>query len=73
MGRDSLLLGEFTTVRQGGRVYDLGCGSGVLLLLLAQRAERLTLDGVELDLAAAELAGETWQTTACGGRSRRET
>ena len=56
LGRDSLLLGEFTTVRQGWRVYDLGCGSGVLLLLLAQRAERLTLDGVELDLAAAELA-----------------
>ena len=39
LGRDSLLLGEFTTVRQGWRVCDLGCGSGVLLLLLAQRAE----------------------------------
>ena len=56
LGRDSLLLGEFATVRPGWRVCDLGCGGGVLLLLLAQRAEGLKLCGVELDPAAAALA-----------------
>lgn len=56
LGRDSLLLGEFATVRPGWSVWDLGCGGGVLLLLLAQRAQGLTLRGVELAPQAAELA-----------------
>ena len=56
LGRDSLLLGAFATVRSGWSVCDLGCGGGVLLLLLAQRAEALRLQGVELNPRAAELA-----------------
>ena len=44
LGGDSLAL---------GRVCDLGCGGGTLLLLLADRAENLRLTGVELDKTAA--------------------
>lgn len=58
LGRDSVLLGGFATVRPGWRVCDLGCGIGSLLLLLSQRQERLTRFGVELDPRAAELARE---------------
>ena len=36
LGRDTLLLGEFATLRRGGRVCDLGCGAGALPLLLLQ-------------------------------------
>lgn len=64
LGRDSLLLGQFATVRPRWRVWDLGCGGAVLLLLLAQRAEQLHLTGVELDPAAATLAREN---LACNG------
>lgn len=49
LGGDSLALGEFATVKPRQRVCDLGTGSGALLLLLARRAERLSLTGVELD------------------------
>ena len=56
LGRDSLELGAFATVRPRWRVCDLGCGGGVLLLLLAGRAEGLTLAGVEREAAAAETA-----------------
>ena len=49
LGQDALALGRFATVKSGWRVCDLGTGSGVLLLLLAERAERLSLHGVERD------------------------
>ena len=53
LGRDSLALGEFATVRPRQKVCDLGCGGGLLLLLLSRRAEGLALHGVELDPVAA--------------------
>ena len=56
LGGDSLALGRFATVRDGQRVCDLGCGGGTLLLLLAGRANRLSLTGVELDAVAAQAA-----------------
>lgn len=56
LGTDSLLLSRFCTLRPGWRVLDLGCGVGVLAVLLAARQEGLTLDGIERIPAAAELA-----------------
>ena len=56
VGGDSLALGRFATLRRGWRVCDLGCGSGVLMLLLAAREDDLTLTGVELDALSAEAA-----------------
>ena len=56
LGADTLALGAFASVRRGDRVCDLGCGAGALLLLLAGRAEGLTLAGVEQDPADAALA-----------------
>lgn len=58
LGGDSLALGGFATLRRGWRVCDLGTGSGLLLLLLARRADELALRGVELDPRAAENARE---------------
>ncbi|MEQ2456726.1 tRNA1(Val) (adenine(37)-N6)-methyltransferase [Flavonifractor hominis] len=56
LGQDSLLLGAFATVRRGDRVWDLGCGAGALLLLLAGREAELTLAGVERSSADSALA-----------------
>ena len=56
LGGDALALGEFATVRPRWRVCDLGTGSGALLLLLARRAEGLSLTGVEQDPLAARTA-----------------
>ncbi len=41
LGRDSVLLARFATLRKGWSVCDLGCGVGSLLLLLSQREEEL--------------------------------
>lgn len=56
LGRDSLELGEFCTLKPGQTVLDLGCGAGLLLLLCARREPSLTLTGVEIDPHAADLA-----------------
>lgn len=56
LGRDSVLLARFATLKPRWRVCDLGCGVGTLLLLLTQREERLTRTGVELSPGAADLA-----------------
>lgn len=56
LGGDALALGAFSSVRPGWRVCDLGTGSGALLLLLARRAENLSLTGVDIDPLAAQTA-----------------
>lgn len=56
LGRDSVLLAAFATVKPRWAVCDLGCGVGSLLLLLRQREAALGLTGVELDPEAADLA-----------------
>ena len=65
---DSLALGGFATVRSGWQVCDLGTGSGVLLLLLAARAERLALHGIERDPLAAQTAQANLANNGLAGR-----
>lgn len=67
LGGDALALGEFSTVKPGWRVCDLGTGSGVLLLLLAGRAERLDLTGVEFDALSAQTARENLAANGLAG------
>lgn len=67
LGTDSLLLSQFVTLRPKDRVLDLGCGVGVLAVLLAQRAQGLTLDGVELHPVAAALAEENLRENDLSG------
>ena len=50
---DSLALADFAMAVSGERVCDLGCGSGILLLLLGWQRPSLSLFGVELRPGAA--------------------
>jgi len=67
LGGDALALGGFASVKPGQRVCDLGTGSGALLLLLARRAEGLSLTGVELDPLSARTARENLEHNRLAG------
>ena len=54
-------------MRPRWRVCDLGTGSGVLLLLLARRAEGLSLTGVELDPLSARTARNNLERNGLAG------
>lgn len=68
LGGDSLALGEFATVKPRWRVCDLGTGSGALLLLLARRAEGLSLTGVELNPLSAQTARDNLANNSLPGK-----
>ena len=54
VGTDSLALADFAMRVKGTRGVDLGCGSGILMLLLALSRPDLRMLGVELRPNAAE-------------------
>ena len=67
LGRDSVLLARFATLRKGWSVCDLGCGVGSLLLLLSQREGELDRVGIELNPGAAALARQNLADNGLAG------
>ena len=55
-GIDPVLLAASVPAKAGQSVLDLGCGIGAALYSLSTRVEGLTLTGLELHPATAELA-----------------
>ncbi|MGL6334609.1 tRNA1(Val) (adenine(37)-N6)-methyltransferase [Aeromonas jandaei] len=59
VGTDGILLGAWAPVEQARRVLDIGSGSGLIALMLAQRSRSdCQIDGVELDSDAVIQARE---------------
>ncbi|MBS4433198.1 SAM-dependent methyltransferase [Pectobacterium punjabense] len=57
VGTDGILLGAWAPVSSATRILDIGSGSGLLALMLAQRSEpHVLIDAVELDSAASQQA-----------------
>ena len=55
-GTDTFLLSSLPRLKPGLRVCDLGCGTGLLGLLLLQRQRDLAVTGVEIQTEAVRLA-----------------
>lgn len=56
VGTDSVLLGAWTDTESVKTVVDVGAGSGLLTLMIAQRAPGAALTAIEMDPEAAEAA-----------------
>ena len=69
LSTDSVLLADFASLRGAERGIDLGCGAGILSLLLLCRSEKLHMTGLELRQEAAELARENLRRNALAEQS----
>jgi tRNA1Val (adenine37-N6)-methyltransferase len=61
IGTDSVLLGAWTPCSHETRILDIGTGSGILALMLAQRNIKIEIDAVEIEPKAADLARKNVQ------------
>lgn len=60
-GIDAVLLADFAekTVKAGERIIDLGTGTGIIPLLMAGKNKDISLTGLEVQEASAEMAGRS--------------
>lgn len=58
VGTDSVLLGAWVALEGAGRVLDVGTGTGLLSLMVAQRSKSSQITAVEIDPDAATQAKE---------------
>jgi tRNA1Val (adenine37-N6)-methyltransferase len=70
---DALLLGAWTQLPATGAILDIGTGSGILTLMLAQRCQQqaaVILDAIELDSHAADVAAENFRQSPWSAKIR---
>ncbi len=58
VGIDGVLLGAWSTVEGRSRALDIGTGTGLIALMVAQRNRSLQVDAIDIDEAAAGQAQE---------------
>ncbi|PHM73639.1 tRNA(1)(Val) (adenine(37)-N(6))-methyltransferase TrmN [Xenorhabdus kozodoii] len=69
VGTDGVLLGTWAPVYNRKRCLDIGCGSGLIALMIAQRTKEETIiDAVELDALAAMQAVDNAQQSPWSSR-----
>ncbi len=69
VGTDGVLLGAWTPLLNNPfSVLDIGAGTGLLTLMIAQRSSAEQIDAIELDDAAYEQCVENFEDSAWGDR-----
>ncbi|QIE59484.1 methyltransferase [Rasiella rasia] len=69
IGTDGVLLGAWVSLQnKPNSILDLGTGTGVIALQLAQRCDAETIDAVEIDEDAYEQSTENFENSPWGDR-----
>jgi tRNA1Val (adenine37-N6)-methyltransferase len=69
IGTDGVLLGAWTSVDHNPvSILDIGAGTGIIALQLAQRSPAELIDGVEIDALAYEQCVENFEASPWGDR-----
>ena len=69
IGTDAVLLGAWTSVdNEPNSILDIGAGTGILALMLAQRSYAQTIDAIEIDDDAYEQCVENFEHSEWGDR-----
>lgn len=65
---DGVLLGALVQAENPQHILDIGTGTGVIALILAQRFTEADIDAVEIDTIAAETAGNNFKNSPFSDR-----
>lgn len=69
IGTDAVLLGAWCAVTvEVDSILDIGSGTGIIALMLAQRSDAMTIDAVEIDENAYEQTVENFEQSDWGDR-----
>jgi len=69
IGTDAVLLGAWTGLdSQPNSILDIGAGTGILALIMAQRSTAELIDALEIDADAYEQCVENFETSDWGDR-----
>ena len=68
VGTDGVLLGAWTHLEKAQRILDIGCGSGLISLMAAQRNAEASIVGIDIDAAAVEQSRENAINSPWGNR-----
>lgn len=69
IGTDGVLLGAWTSIKENPHsILDIGTGTGVIALQLAQQSDAETIDAIEIDDKAYEQAVENFENSDWGDR-----
>jgi len=68
IGTDAVLLGIAVEVPSAGTILEVGTGSGIIALILAQRSPQSYIDAVEIDPESARQAAENASASPWAGR-----
>ena len=69
VGTDGTLLGAWTNIPSvGGRMLDIGTGTGLIALMLAQRAPEAMITGIDIDTNAVSQAHENIEASPFASR-----
>ena len=69
VGTDAVLLGAWTSVEhQPKHILDIGSGTGIISLMLAQRSQAETIDAIEIDGDAYEQCVENFENSPWNDR-----
>lgn len=63
VGTDGVLLGAWADVTDAARALDIGTGTGVIAIMLAQRNHATVVDAVEIDELACEQARANFEAS----------
>lgn len=58
VGTDGVLLGAWTNLENANRILDVGTGTGLIALMLAQRTKDATITAIDIDADAVSQAQE---------------
>jgi len=56
VGTDGVLLGSWVTCKKENTILDIGCGTGLITLMLGQRNLSSNVTGIEIDIIASQEA-----------------